>query len=282
MMSIISFQIFFLRSDIFNFFSPDKFLQQGLPPPALRTEEQNSKSGAFPHPATKWDRAKFRSDAWGMAGRFPGAQFFPSQSLIRQPPFPSMLCGHRVPGAGVPAKAEAQTLPQLLVFRLGSPNGESSATMPIPPLILSLDLVFWRAAAEPIRSPVKGPPLTSWRVDMQNSYVRCGGGAHRGWQAARLLPREEARESAWFSDWDKLDVSGAGAVHSVSVLNPGCERIASLGTWRQRPLEPSVPGGTRFTSRTQFNLTKECDSDVGETPLFATRAPTQAWLQRFL
>lgn len=33
--------------------------------------------------------------------------------------------------------------------------------------------------------------------------------------------------------------------------------------------------------RTQFNLTKECDSDVGETPMFAIWAPTQAWLWRF-
>lgn len=64
MMSIISFQIFFLRSDIFNFFSPDKFLQQGLPPPALRTEEQNSKSGAFPQPNETEQSLGMMHGAW--------------------------------------------------------------------------------------------------------------------------------------------------------------------------------------------------------------------------
>lgn len=124
-------------AQLFNYFSPsDKFLQQGLPPTALRTEEQNSESGACPQPNEKQQSLVWKiKRVWclGSSWMLPGPQFFPSQPLIIQPRLPSSLCGHRVPGAAVPAKAEAQTLPQPLVSAglaersVKSNNADSSA-----------------------------------------------------------------------------------------------------------------------------------------------------------
>lgn len=145
-----------------------------------------------------------------MAGRFPGAQFFPSQSLIRQPPLPSMLCGHRVPGAEVPAKAEAQTLPQLLVFRLGSPNGESSATMPIPPLIFKPGSGLLESGGRTHQKPSHGAAphlLESWYAKqlrqmwgrgtpgLTSSPALAEGGGARISLVQRL--RQTGRERSW-------------------------------------------------------------------------------------
>lgn len=74
----------------------------------------------------------------------------------------------------------------------------------MPTLIASLDCVAGIVSPglpqlTPAEAQARGRASTSPGVDMQNSYVSPGGGASPvEWQ--QLWLREEARESAWFSD----------------------------------------------------------------------------------
>lgn len=159
-------------------------------------------------------------------------------------------------------------------------NGAWSPMMPTP--IRSLQFLARNASADPSRSQVKrGWPRTSPWVDMQNSYVSCGGGARPvEWQ--QLLLREEVLESAWFSDWDKPGVRGTGAVRCAVGAEPGTRADELLRHLEATPSCTLCALRDRFASRTVSTWQRSVVADVGESPLFATWALIQAWLWRFL
>lgn len=128
----------------------------------------------------------------------------------------------------------------------------------------------------------KGRPRTSRGVDMQNSYVRWWGrGTPRlsGSSFCCGRRRENQPGSVTETNWRREELVLSTV---LSVLNPGLAQTGCSSTSRQRPLALSVPCGTRFTNRTISTWQRSVVSDVGESPLFATWAPIQAWLWRFL
>lgn len=123
---------------------------------------------------------------------------------------------HRSQG---PREGKAPAAPRAFGFFRAGFAGAWSPMMPT--LILGLDSVASTASADPSRSPIQGaaPHLPrSWNAKSLRQMAGAGR-ARVEWQQPLL--REEARESAWFSDWDKLVGRRAGAVHCAVGAEPG-------------------------------------------------------------
>lgn len=148
----------------------------------------------------------------------------PSMPSAPLPPQPRLLSklSAEVSGAQrseAPGEGKAPAAPRAFGFFRAGFAGSWSPMMPT--LILRLDSVASTASADPSRSPVQGaaPHLAqNWNAKSLRQMVGAGR-ARVEWQQPLL--REEARESAWFSDWDKLVGRRAGAVHCAVGAEPG-------------------------------------------------------------
>lgn len=261
------------------------FLQQGLPPTALRTEEQNSESGARPQP-----NEKERSLVWkikrvwcvGPGWMLPGPQFFPSQPLIRQPRLPSPLCGRRVPGSRGPSEGWGADPTTASSF-----GWARRAQRQVQPCWFQrrFQAGIWSSGARrqnPSEAQSRGRPSPPGELICKTVTSDVGAG-HTGVDrqpgSCGGRRRENQPGSVTETNWTGAELVLSTVCRCWTRGDRGSPARAPGGNAHWNPL---CLGGTRFTSRTQFNLTKECDSDVGETPVFATWAPTQAWLWRFL
>lgn len=148
----------------------------------------------------------------------------PSMPSAPLPPLPLLLSKLSAEASGAhrsqgPGEGKAPAAPRAFGFFKAGFAGAWSPMMPA--LILRLDSVASTASADPSRSPIQGaaPHLPrSWNAKSLRQMAGAGR-ARVEWQPPLL--REEARESAWFSDWDKLVGRGAGAVHRAVGAEPG-------------------------------------------------------------